>query len=73
MVCDRTILTNYNLVGDNMVNKSVNYLCPNVKNNCCSMDDQRKIYHWATKTIVNKYNAYNFRMKELLKEVRILH
>lgn len=44
-----------------------------VRNNCCSIDDQRKIYHMATKTLTGKYRAYTFWVREILKEIRGLH
>jgi hypothetical protein len=37
--CNISLLSNFNLVGDLTPNKTINIICPKIKNNCCTIDD----------------------------------
>jgi hypothetical protein len=71
--CEMVLLTSYLLHGRHKSKPDPMYLCPTIKNNCCTKMDQQRIYHIAKEFLPQRLLEYQSKIRMALAKLRDLH
>jgi len=71
--CEHRLLKSYLLHGRHQSKPDPMYLCPNIKNNCCTKMDQQRIYHIAKEFLPQRLLEYQSKIRMALAKLRELH
>ena len=71
--CEYRLLKSYLLHGRHQSKPDPMYLCPNIKNNCCTKMDQQRIYHIAKEFLPQRLLEYQSKIRMALAKLRELH
>lgn len=71
--CQHNILKSYLLHGRRKSKPDPMYLCPTVKNNCCTKMDQQRIYHIVKEFLPQRLLEYQSKIRMALAKLRELH
>lgn len=71
--CEHRLLKSYLLHGRHQSKTDPMYLCPTIKNNCCTKMDQQRIYHIAKEFLPQRLLEYQSKIRMALAKLRELH
>ena len=71
--CEHVLLKSYLLHGRHKSKADPMYLCPTIKNNCCTKMDQQRIYHIAKEFLPQRLLEYQSKIRMALAKLRELH
>lgn len=71
--CEHVLLKSYLLHGRRKSKTDPMYLCPTIKNNCCTKMDQQRIYHIAKEFLPQRLLEYQSKIRMALAKLRELH
>jgi len=71
--CEHRLLKSYLLHGRHQSKPDPMYLCPTIKNNCCTKMDQQRIYHIAKEFLPQRLLEYQSKIRMALAKLRELH
>lgn len=71
--CEIVLLNSYLLHGRHKSKPDPMYLCPTIKNNCCTKMDQERIYHIAREFLPQRLLEYQSKIRMALAKLRDLH
>ena len=71
--CEYRLLKSYLLHGRHQSKPDPMYLCPTIKNNCCTKMDQQRIYHIAKEFLPQRLLEYQSKIRMALAKLRELH
>ena len=71
--CEHVLLKSYLLHGRHKSKTDPMYLCPTIKNNCCTKMDQQRIYHITKEFLPQRLLEYQSKIRMALAKLRELH
>lgn len=71
--CKIDVVKSYMLKGRLKASEDPIYLCPTIKNSCCTKTDQQKIYHIVNDIVPGRVLEYESKMKLALAKLKTLH